>query len=240
MAKRRAARTGGRRSGGSTSRRTRVQAKSSSTRSGARSSAAARKASGGRKAAGSASRSPTAIRLLKQDHQEVSKLLERYEDSSGSSKTQIAQRICAALTVHAQIEEEILYPAARRALKEDDAELVAEANVEHASIKDLVSQIESASGSDELYDAKVKVLGEYVKHHVKEEETELFPKLQKTQLDLDALGKQLAQRKLELAGEQPDAGSADEEDSELEGSTAAVRSNKNRGSRPVASRMQQR
>jgi hemerythrin superfamily protein len=176
-----------------------------------------------------------AIRLLKQDHQEVSQLLERFENASGAQKTQIAQRICRALTVHAQIEEELLYPAARRALEEEDQELVAEAAVEHASVKDLVGQIEGAAGSDELYDAKVKVLGEYVKHHVKEEETELFPKLQKTQLDLDALGEQLAARKSQLASEIGMAEPADDE-SDLASNLNPSRSGGNRGSRPSASR----
>lgn len=176
-----------------------------------------------------------AIRLLKQDHQEVSRLLDRFEDASGTEKKQIAQRICTALTVHAQIEEELLYPAARRALDQDDRELVAEAAVEHASVKDLVSQIEGSSDSDELYDAKVKVLGEYVKHHVKEEESELFPKLQKTELDLDALGEQLAARKSQLAGEMGMEETSDDE-SDMRSNMNPSRSGGNRGNRPSVSR----
>ena len=261
MAKTKAARNGGRRSGGSTTRRAGAQrqasatgrqtagrrqasSRSASSRGGTsrgkssrgRQSSSSRHASSGRN---NGSRSPSAVRLLKQDHQEVSKLLERFEEAEGGEKTQIAQRICQALTVHAQIEEELLYPAAREALEDDDRELVAEANVEHASIKDLVGQIESARGSDELFDAKVKVLGEYVKHHVKEEETELFPKLQKTELDLEALGEQLASRKAELSSsmgiEQSDGMESEETDEESE--LTPRRSGGNRSSnRPTAAR----
>jgi hemerythrin-like domain-containing protein len=101
--------------------------------------------------------------------------------------------------VHAQIEEEIFYPAAREALKEQD--LIDEATVEHASAKDLIAQIEQAQAGDELFDAKVIVLGEYIKHHVKEEHNEMFPKLKKTKLDLKALGEQLAERKEALMAE---------------------------------------
>jgi hemerythrin superfamily protein len=250
MAKRKAARSGGRRSGGSTSRRAGAQRRSStstgSKASGRRSaagrrakSASTRRASSARSGASSraksgSSRTPSAIRLLKQDHQEVSQLLERFERASGGEKTQIAQRICTALTVHAQIEEELLYPAARRVLEDDDRELVAEATVEHASVKDLISQIEGAEGSDELYDAKVKVLGEYVKHHVKEEETELFRKLQQSELDLEALGGQLAARKAEL---QSSLGmERDEDDDEVGSSMSASRSTGGRSNRPSASR----
>src|SRR5688572_20731656 len=192
MAKKKAARKGGRRTGGTTARRASAQGQGSSRRSAAaRKGAASRASASGRRRQSSSSRqasssrssgrggnsrTPSAVRLLKQDHQEVSQLVKRFEDAPEGEKTQIAERICAALTVHAQIEEELLYPAARRALEEDDRELVDEANVEHASVKDLIAQIEAAGDSDELFDAKVKVLGEYVKHHVQEEENELFPK----------------------------------------------------------------
>src|SRR6185437_15598069 len=96
--------------------------------------------------------------------------------------------------------------AAREALQEDGAELVDEATVEHASVKDLVSQIESADPTDDMFAAKVKVLGEYVTHHVKEEEGELFPKLEKTDLDLEAMGTELAERKAELVSAAADGG----------------------------------
>jgi hemerythrin superfamily protein len=139
-----------------------------------------------------------AVKLLKADHQEVSALFDKFESAEAEEQGDIAEQICQMLTVHAQIEEELLYPAAREALEDDGADLVDEATVEHASVKELVSQIESAASSDDLIDAKFKVLGDYVTHHVKEEEGELFPKLEKTDLDLDAMGAQLAERKAEL------------------------------------------
>jgi hemerythrin superfamily protein len=145
-----------------------------------------------------------AIKLLKADHDEVDELFAQYEKQkkkNGGQKSELIEKICTALTVHAQIEEEIFYPAAYDALDEDGDELLDEAEVEHASIKSLVEQLQSMGADDELCDAKVKVLSEYVKHHVKEEEGELFPKVKKTDLDLDALGSELAERKSELMAE---------------------------------------
>jgi len=142
-----------------------------------------------------------AIKLLKADHKEVSGLLDKYENGrlSKDRKVATAKQICMALSVHAQIEEEIFYPAAREASVRDGEDLLDEAEVEHGSIKDLVSAIENASpDDDELFDARVKVLGEYVKHHVKEEENELFPKIRKSDMDLEEVGAQLAARKEEL------------------------------------------
>ena len=147
------------------------------------------------------SKAQDAIKLLKADHDEVEELFAQYEKQKkkgGAQKPELIEKICAALTVHAQIEEEIFYPAARNALEEDGEEILDEAEVEHGSIKSLVDQLETMGWDDELCDAKVKVLSEYVKHHVKEEEGEMFPKLKKTDLDLDALGAELAQRKAEL------------------------------------------
>ena len=103
------------------------------------------------------------------------------------------------LTVHATAEEEIFYPAARKAIEEED--LLDEAEVEHGSAKDLIAQIESSTPSESLYDAKVKVLGEYIDHHVKEEEGELFPKVKKAKIDLASLGTEMAARKAELMPE---------------------------------------
>jgi len=141
-----------------------------------------------------------AIQLLRADHRKVQDLFDQFEKSRGDDrKAKLAQEICTELKVHAQIEEEIFYPAAREALKEQD--LIDEATVEHASAKELIAQIEQAQAGDELFDAKVTVLGEYIKHHVKEEHSELFPKLKKTKLDLKALGEQLAERKEALMAE---------------------------------------
>ena len=142
-----------------------------------------------------------AIKLLKSDHDEVSELFAQYEKQkkkNGSTKGDLIDQICTALTVHAQIEEEIFYPTVREALEDEGEELLDEAEVEHSSIKSLVEQLESMSPDDELCDAKVKVLSEYVKHHVQEEEGELFPKVKKTDLDLNELGAELIERKNEL------------------------------------------
>lgn len=143
-----------------------------------------------------------AIKLLKADHKEVSEMFDKFENGrlTGAKKQALAKQICAALTVHAQIEEEIFYPAAREAAKKADQPMLDEAEVEHGSIKDLIAAIEQDPGSD-LFDANVHVLGEYVKHHVKEEEGELFPALKKTGMDMDEIGAQLAARKEELTRE---------------------------------------
>ena len=95
--------------------------------------------------------------------------------------------ICAELTAHATAEEEIFYPAARAAI--DKVELIDEADIEHASAKDLIAQIEGSSPSDGHYDAKVKVLGEYIDHHVQEEEGEIFPKVRRAKVDTVATGR---------------------------------------------------
>ena len=146
-----------------------------------------------------------AVTLLKHDHQEVQALFDQYdelaeaEDTPDEQKQQLAEQICAMLTVHAQVEEEIFYPAARRSF--DEPGLIDEATVEHATAKDLIAQIQDGSPDEELYDAKVKVLGEYIRHHVKEEEGEMFPKARKSDLDLADLGAQMAERKQELMAE---------------------------------------
>jgi hemerythrin superfamily protein len=138
-----------------------------------------------------------AITLLKSDHTAVQEMFDKYEKTrSADRKAALAQQICMELTVHTQIEEEIFYPAAREAIRDQD--LLDEATVEHASAKELIAQIRAGKPGDELFDAKVTVLGEYVKHHVKEEQNELFPKVRKTKLDLQELGERLQARKAEL------------------------------------------
>jgi hemerythrin-like domain-containing protein len=141
--------------------------------------------------------SQDAIALLRADHKLVSDLFEQFEKTrSDARKAAIVAQICKELTVHTEIEEEIFYPAVKAALK--DHELVPEANVEHASVKDLIAQVEGKTPDGEMYDARVKVMGEFVKHHVKEEQNEMFPKAKKTKLDMVALGEQMAARKQEL------------------------------------------
>ena len=139
--------------------------------------------------------------LLTRDHADVKKLFKEYEkladaEADGEERQALAEQICDMLTVHATIEEEIFYPAAREADVESD--LLDEAEVEHASAKDLIGQIRSMSSDDDLYDAKVRVLGEYIDHHVDEEEGEIFPRCREAKMDLAGLGESIAERKSEL------------------------------------------
>jgi len=163
----------------------------------ARKKSSARKQTSSRKRTASSSTPRDALTLLRADHQMVQALFDKYEKTRAEDrKGALAQQICNELTVHAQIEEEIFYPAAREAIREKD--LIDEATVEHQSAKDLIAQIEGGNAGQELFDAKVKVLGEYIKHHVKEEQNELFPQVRKTKLDLRELGERLQARKQEL------------------------------------------
>ena len=138
-----------------------------------------------------------AIALLKADHEAVSQLFDEYEKTrSVAIKKALVSEICTALSVHAQIEEEIFYPAVKSASK--DKLLVPEATVEHSGVKDLIAQLQGAEPDGEMYDAKVKVLSEYVKHHVKEEQNEMFPKAKALSLDVVELGTRLAAREEDL------------------------------------------
>ncbi|MEO8059692.1 MAG: hemerythrin domain-containing protein [Burkholderiales bacterium] len=138
-----------------------------------------------------------ATALLRADHKAVAALFAEYEKARATSKKkQLVAKICTELSVHAQVEEEIFYPAVKQALK--DKELVPEATVEHATMKDLIAQVEGVEPDGEMFDAKIKVLSEYVKHHVKEEQNEMFPKAKKTKLDMLELGSRLAERKKAL------------------------------------------
>jgi hemerythrin-like domain-containing protein len=131
---------------------------------------------------------------------EFEELTESRAKSAAQKKLDLARQICLELTVHAQIEEEIFYPAVRAAIKETD--LLDEAEVEHQSAKDLIAQIQQMMEPDEKFEAKVKVLGEYIDHHVKEERTEMFPKARAARkLDLVAMREELETRKEELMAE---------------------------------------
>ncbi|TCS36310.1 hemerythrin HHE cation binding domain-containing protein [Paucimonas lemoignei] len=138
-----------------------------------------------------------AIALLKEDHKKAKKLFKDFEKlkekGSDEEKAALVSQICMELTVHTRIEEEIFYPAFRKT--KDAEDMVDEATVEHASAKDLIRQLQSMQPSDDLYDAKVTVLGEYIEHHVEEEEKEMFKKAKRAKLDMVALGKKLASRK---------------------------------------------
>ncbi|MGJ7510091.1 hemerythrin domain-containing protein [Variovorax sp. GT1P44] len=150
---------------------------------------------------------PDACSLLDADHRKVKKMFGDYETltksrsaSAGAKKRELAKQICMEVTVHAQIEEEIFYPALREAIKETD--LLDEAEVEHGTAKDLIAQLEDSADADEMFDAKVKVLGEYIDHHVKEERNEMFVKARAAKgLDLVGMREQLAARKEELMEE---------------------------------------
>lgn len=146
-----------------------------------------------------AKRQKDACDLLDADHKAVKAMFKEYaalvesRSRSPAKKRQLADQIAKALTVHATIEEEIFYPAVRQAIK-DDA-LMNEATVEHASAKDLIAQIQEMDVRDDIFDAKVTVLGEYIDHHVKEERSEMFARARKTKLDLVTLAEQLKLRK---------------------------------------------
>ena len=135
-----------------------------------------------------------AIALRKADHEAVNQLFAEYEKTrSVSTKKSLVAEICNALSVHAQIEEEIFYPAVKTALKGEL--LVPQATVEHTTVKELIGQLQGLESDGERYDAKLEVLSEYVKHHVKEEQNEMFPKAKASSLDMAELGTRMAARK---------------------------------------------
>ena len=143
-------------------------------------------------------RDPLAISLLKKDHREVDSWFDEYEQlEADSEKLALFNKIALALKVHTQIEEEIFYPEERGDIEDD---MLDEAYVEHAGAKNLIAEIEAMKPSEDFYDAKVKVLGEYIKHHVKEEEQPggLFSQAKKGDEDLDAMGERMKARKEEL------------------------------------------
>ena len=143
-----------------------------------------------------------AIALLKDDHRTVEELFAQFEKASGENRKQkLAEQICLELSVHAQIEEEIFYPACEGKVEED---LLKEAYVEHDGAKVLIAEIMKGGPDDEFYDAKVKVLQEQIEHHVEEEEKRMegmFAQARKAGLDMDALGAELAARKQQLTAE---------------------------------------
>jgi len=152
----------------------------------------------------SAGNKPLAIEMLMADHRKVEDLFVQYEsakEADDESRKDIAAAVCDELTVHATIEEEIFYPWLRETLEDDDMEMVEEAQVEHNGAKELIAQIQDASEVDAVFDAKVKVLSEYIKHHVKEEEHEIFPAVAEEREALDELGQQMEARKVELKDE---------------------------------------
>jgi hemerythrin superfamily protein len=161
-------------------------------------------------AASRATPSQDAIEVLMDDHRAVRKLFDAFEktkDDDLDAKTTLVRRACEELTVHAMIEEELLYPAAQEALDEDDRPDVEEAYVEHFLVKVLIEKFTTLRAGQPGFDATFKVMSEMVQHHIEEEESDLFPKLRKSSADLNALGKKLMQRKEQLEAKIPkDAG----------------------------------
>jgi cell shape-determining protein MreC len=163
--------------------------------------------------------------LLKADHDKVKEMFDQFEqmkeeeDQDDEAKQILVETACAALTIHTRLEEEIFYPALRESM--DDQDLLDEAEVEHASAKQLINELSAMQPGDALYDAKFTVLGEYVKHHIQEEEKEMFPKAKKEKAALEGLAEELIQRKMELREEL--GLPSEEEEEEMEGKPAAKR-----------------
>jgi hemerythrin superfamily protein len=159
-----------------------------------------------------------AIAALTADHKKVKALFKAFdklksEANAESRKAELVAQICTELKIHAEIEEEVFYPAVRAQIDEED--LMDEALVEHAGAKQLIAQLEKMHPKDDLYDAKVTVLGEQIEHHVKEEEGEMFPKAKKAKIDNAELGARMAQLKLRLQatlGTSPATNADDEDD----------------------------
>jgi hemerythrin superfamily protein len=167
-----------------------------------------------------------AIAMLTADHKRVKTLFSQFdklkEEGSDEEKSAIVDQICNELKIHTELEEEIFYPAVREAI--DDSDLMDEAIVEHAGAKELIAQLEEASPEDELYDAKVTVLGEQIDHHVKEEEGDMFPKAKKAKVDTEALGARMLKRRMALMEEM--GMSADDQDSDAEDTKSSTRAAK--------------
>jgi hypothetical protein len=179
------------------SRSPKASPKNKSTTGAKRSAAKPNSSSKESRLAPAAESSGDAIAILQADHREVEQLFEQFEAANADSiKRDLAISICVALKVHARLEEELFYPAAYQALR--DKSLIQEAQVEHASAKDLIAQIEAGAPGEAFYDARVNVLAEYIDHHVTEEEEEIFPQCRRSEMDLVALGAIMALRKQEL------------------------------------------
>jgi hemerythrin-like domain-containing protein len=143
-----------------------------------------------------------AIDMLKQDHDKVKKAFKDFEKldrEDTETCQQLAMTVCEDLKVHTALEEEIFYPAVREAIDDDD--IMNEASVEHETAKMLIEQLENMQADDPNFHATFTVLGEYVKHHIEEEEDEMFPAAKKGDLDFDSLAERMRERKEELVGE---------------------------------------
>jgi hemerythrin superfamily protein len=182
-------------------------AKSRSAKSGRRSKT--NRAASSRSKSRNGSGRDDAIKLLKSDHREVERLFGQFESARSRDRQQeIASRICEALKAHTTIEEEIFYPAFLEAT--DETDMHHEAEIEHEGAKRLIEEIEATGSGDDHFEARVTVLREMIRHHVKEEEQRggMFSEAQKSDMDLVELGRQLLERKLELTGESADTSGA--------------------------------
>jgi hypothetical protein len=143
-----------------------------------------------------------ALEMLKEDHDRVKKSFKEFEKldrEDAEAMQQLVQTVCEELKVHTALEEEIFYPAVRDAIEDED--IMNEAQVEHETAKMLIEQLENMGADDPNFHATFTVLGEYVMHHVKEEESEMFPQVKKSDLDLEELGTRMRARMQELRGE---------------------------------------
>jgi hemerythrin superfamily protein len=140
-----------------------------------------------------------AVDLLKKDHDAVRKLFEDFESADEDRKFELAAEICQALTVHATIEEEIFYPQVREAIDAED--VMMEAEIEHDTVKQLIERVQAGEVDEVQLSAMIKVMQEYVNHHVNEEQRKIFPRARRSELDLEQLGRELTERKTELEGE---------------------------------------
>ena len=142
-------------------------------------------------------RKETAFTMLKADHDKVKKLFDKFEQANGSEKQEIAAEAHKELKVHATAEEQVFYPALRQEMNDEDG-LMDEADEEHHVAKFLIAELEQMEGDEDHWEAKFTVLAENVRHHIKEEESEIFPEAKKTDIDFTALGVQLAEVKQSL------------------------------------------
>lgn len=193
----------------------------------ATSRSSAKSKSSGAHRSGAKTSSEDALHLLAEDHKRIIEMFDEFEQLRAENSEdedalqQLVESACTELTIHAQAEEEVFYPVAREAI--DDMDLLDEAEVEHAAARQLITELAAMQPSDDLYAAKFKVLGEYVKHHIHEEEKELFPKMKKAEIDLVELGEEIRERKLELLDELGVPLIEGEEDEEDSGSRSTRR-----------------
>ena len=143
------------------------------------------------------SKQMNALKLLEEDHDKVKEIFDQFEDAERKSqKVKLAREAIKELKIHDAIEEEIFYPQVREAI--DKADLMDEADEEHHMVRIAIAELENMDEDDERFEAKFTVLSEMVRHHIKEEEDEMFPKVKKSEVDLEALGEELVARKKEL------------------------------------------